>query len=216
MSIAAVALSAPFRTRSLVLVLAVILSGLVYFTFVASPPERERVTSLSAAESTGRDDLWAVAWQITRDHPLAGVGMDNFTAVAPEYLQRNLDVRRPDLFLRANSTEVHNTYLSVLAELGVVGLILFLGFLGAVLVVACRSARALARGPDLESDLLARALIVGAAGMLAAYFFFSAEFEKQLWLILGSLIALSTLAGENRRPAADAPSGDETPIRLNY
>jgi O-antigen ligase len=215
MSIVAVAVAAPFRTRALMLVLAVLLSGLAYFTLVASPSERDRVTSLSAAGSTGRDDLWNVALQMTRDHPLAGVGMGNFTTVAPEYLQQNLDVRRSDLFLRANATEVHNTYLSVLAELGVVGLILFLAFLGAVLRVALRSARRLARGHDLEADLLARALIVGAAGMLAAYFFFSAEFEKQLWLILGSLVALSTLAGQARRPVANEPDGGEPAVLLS-
>jgi hypothetical protein len=37
--------------------------------------------------------------------------------------------------------------------------------------------------------------------MLTAYFFFSAQFEKQLWLVLGSLVALSTLAGAARRAA---------------
>lgn len=207
MSVLAVVVAAPFRTRAMVLVSAILISGLAYFTLVASPSERLRVTTLSAAASTGRDDLWNVALQMTQDHPLGGVGMDNFTIVAPEYLQQNLDIHRSDLFLRANATEVHNTYLSVLAELGVVGLILFLVVLGTVLGVACRSARRLARGDDLEADLLARALIVGAAGMLVAYFFFSAEFEKQLWLIMGSLVALSTLAGAARRPDASDPDG---------
>ena len=215
MSVVAVAVATPFRTRAVVLILAVLCSGLAYFTIVASPSERERVTTFSAAGSTGRSDLWNVALQMTADHPVGGVGMDNFTTVAPEYLEQNLDIQRADLFLRPNATEAHNTYLSVLAELGVVGLILFLVFLGAVLGVAWRSARGLARTHDHEADILARALIVGAAGMLAAYFFFSAEFEKQLWLILGSLVALSTLSGEARRPVASEPDGGEPATLLS-
>ena len=215
MSIVAVAIATPFRARVLVLVLAVLVTGMAYFTIVASPTEEHRVTSFSAADSTGRADLWNVALQVTRDHPLAGIGMGNFTTVAPEYLQRNLDVRRSDLFLRENATEVHNTYLTVLAELGVVGLLLFLAFLGAVLGIALRSARTLASVRDVETDLLARSLIVGAAGMLAAYFFFSAEFEKQLWLILGSLVALSTLAREARRPVANEPEAGEPSLPLS-
>ena len=212
MSFVAVAVAAPFRTRALVLILAVLTVGLAYFTVVASPTQRERVTTLSAAGSTGRNDLWRVALRMTADHPVGGVGMDNFTSVAPEYLQQDLDVRRSDLFLRSNAAEVHNTYLSVLAELGIVGLTFFLALLGAVLGIACRAARRLARGPDRQADMLARALIVGAAGMLAAYFFFSAEFEKQLWLILGSLIALSTLSEEGRRPVASEPDGGERDV----
>ena len=37
------------------------------------------------SSGTGRTALWTVAWRITEDHPVAGVGLDNFIEQAPKY-----------------------------------------------------------------------------------------------------------------------------------
>jgi O-antigen ligase len=194
MCVAAVFYAGPARARSVALVLVIVAAGSIYFGTFASSSARQRVTSYSAADSTGRADLWNVAFQMALNHPVQGIGFGNFTVVAPSYLQRTVDIGRSDLFLRPGATQVHNTYLNVLAELGVVGLLLFMAFLAGVFAIALRATRALARAGDAEGELLGRGLVIGAVGMLTAYFFFSAQFEKQLWLVLGSLIALSTLA----------------------
>ena len=41
---------------------------------------------------------------------------------------------------------------------------------------------------------VARGLLVGLAGMLVASFFLSAEYEKQLWLLVGLCPALARMA----------------------
>ncbi len=194
-AMAAVALlfSGSLRPRAVALILVVGVGAVVYFGAIAPQAARERVTDYSSASSTGRADLWNVALEISGDHPILGVGADNFTDAAQGYLSRDLNVRRPDFFLD-RPQPVHNTYLSVLAELGAVGLTLVLVLLAGAIGVAVRSVRLLARVGDRESELLGRALVIGASGLLAAYFFFSAQFEKQLWLIVGALLALSSLA----------------------
>jgi hypothetical protein len=42
--------------------------------------------------------------------------------------------------------------------------------------------------------MLARGVVVGTLGMLAAFAFISAQYEKQLWLLLGLAASLSTIA----------------------
>jgi hypothetical protein len=49
-------------------------------------------------------------------------------------------------------------------------------------------------------------VVVGAVGVLGAYVFLSAQYEKQLWLLLGLLVALPAVAA--------AAEGDQTHERL--
>jgi O-antigen ligase len=87
---------------------------------------------------------------------------------------------------------VHNTYLQLLADLGLVGLGLFLAILALPLRLAGRALRRL----ELELNELefhVRGLLAGTIGMLIAYAFLSAEFEKPLWLVLGLLASVPAL-----------------------
>jgi O-antigen ligase len=92
----------------------------------------------------------------------------------------------------------HNTYLQMLAELGVVGLVMFAALVACGLVVAIKALR---RIPQQDSELawLVRATVVAAVGMFVAYFFFSAQYEKQLWLILGLLAVVPAITAPFRR-----------------
>jgi O-antigen ligase len=205
MAVAALLYSSRARAAALAVVLAVAVSAVAYYGGGASSSARARLTSYSGSTSTGRSDLWHIGLLMAANHPFQGVGVDNFQVVAPSYLTRDVDVTRSDLFLRSVATEVHNTYLDVLVGLGLVGLVLFLGVVTGALAVAHDAARRLARSRDRDSELLARGLVIGTVGMLTAYFFFSAQFEKQLWLILGALVALSTVAAAPGRSPGPAP-----------
>jgi len=80
-----------------------------------------------------RSELWHVAWDDYRDHPLLGAG--------PGTYEQYWNQHRP---LQHKVRDAHNLYLEVLAELGPVGLLLLLLALGAPLV-----AGVLARGHPL-------------------------------------------------------------------
>jgi O-antigen ligase len=201
MAFAAVAFSGSARGRAVRVLLGIGLCVGTYFAFFASTAARERASEFSGSESTGRLDLWHVSLRMFEAHPFHGVGLDNFTVLAPGYLASDIDIQRADLFLRRVATQVHNTYLTVLVELGLVGEFVFVALLAGVGVVGIRAVRVLARSADPDAELIGRGLLVGAAGMLAAYVFFSAQYEKQLWLILGAVLSLSTVASARARPS---------------
>jgi O-antigen ligase len=209
MCVAAIVFGGPARPRAAALAIVIAGVALLYFAILAPSSVRDRVTSISFAESTGRADLWTVAYEAAQDHPVQGVGIDNFVVVAPRYLERNVGIEHADVLLRGQ-TGVHNTYLNALTELGIIGLLIFLALLASIFGVAVRAVHALARARDVESELLARGLIAGVAGMLTAYFFFTAQFEKQLWLVLGALIAVSTLARAAYLRATQGREGEST------
>ncbi len=96
-----------------------------------------------------RSELWQVAWDDYRDHPLLGSG--------PGTYEQYWNQHRP---LQHKVRDAHNLYLEVLAELGPVGLLLLLLALGAPLV-----AGVLARGHPLAPLALAAyaAFLVHAA-----------------------------------------------------
>jgi O-antigen ligase len=89
---------------------------------------------------------------------------------------------------------VHNTYLHILAELGAVGLALFAGALVVAMCLGWRACRLAARAGDRSFETEVRGLLIGAVGMLVAFAFLTAQYEKQLWLVLGLLLVAHTLA----------------------
>src|SRR5262249_36284052 len=111
------------------------------------------------------------------------------------------------------SLVVHNTFLEILTELGVVGLILFLGAITGVFRCVKRAIVRLDRLGDASTSFLVRGLAAGAVGLLTAYFFGSAEYEKTLWLVLGLLVAApAALRSEEEQ---DVPTGLALPAAAN-
>ena len=210
MTVAAALFAGPVRRRVTMVLVSAAAIGLVVFVLTA-PAARLNVTSFGGQETTGRSDLWGLAAEMAGHHPIQGIGLDNFAVRSPAYLDGATDVERVDLVL--DGTQVHNTYLNVLAELGAVGLLLFLGVVGGALALAVGSFRTIAASGTRQDELLARGVVVGAIGMLAAYVFFSAQFEKQFWIVLGMLIALPGLVPVRRRSdqvVEAAPAGAKT------
>jgi O-antigen ligase len=194
------------RWRALVALLAVLigLAGVGYFTFFASEEAKERVTTISGG--TGREDIWTVGYRMFRDNPVTGVGVGNFEKSSVHYLLEPGEIKRAE-FIVDTPKVAHNTYLHVLAELGIVGFLLFMSIIGFALVCALRAARTFARKDDVRMELLARATLIGLIGLLSACFFISEMYSKQLWLLLGFCPAL--LAVARRQPPAV-----EDPVRI--
>jgi O-antigen ligase len=180
------------RTRVLAALLGFAGLAVMYFAFAAPADLRGHVADFTTGGGSGRTDLWAIARQVAADHPVLGVGIGNFEAVEAQYAsQANL----PSVDLVIDEPHVvHNTYLELLAELGVVGFTCFVALVAGAVVLGWRAVRSFARAGATDLELLARGLLVGLGGMLAASFFLSAEYEKQLWLLLGFAVALAGIA----------------------
>jgi len=193
-AVAAVVLGGPVRVHALAAGLTV--GCLAFGFYFVNPPTPGQFTE--GGES--RENLWTVALAVARDHPLLGVGAGNFPVVEPAYALRDLNLTRADLITRPEVA--HNTYLHVLADYGSVGLLLLLALIGAALAIGMQAARAFQREGNRELELLARGQVTASVAMLAAYFFQSGQFEKQLWLMLGFSVALRAVAIEPVATAA--------------
>jgi O-antigen ligase len=103
-----------------------------------------------------RIQLWQSAWNMFLDHPLLGVGPDNFL-----YAYRGRYIL-PAAWQEPNLSHPHNFFFDLFSRLGAAGLFAF------VLIVAgaMRTWRAAWRTADHD----ARALLIGCAGVWAAIF----------------------------------------------
>jgi O-antigen ligase len=200
------------RRRGVVvsLAFAAVIAAVVYFGALASVTARDRILELEGG--TGRTDIWTVGWRMVEDQPLRGVGAGNFPIASIHYLLEPGALLRDD-FIVDNPKVAHNTYLNVLAELGVVGLALFLAVIAFSLWCAARALGVASQAGDRQLDVLARAMIVVLVGLLAADFFGSRQYSKQLWLLLSlcpALLAISRAQLASRR-AEGAAAGEALP-----
>jgi len=189
---AAIILGGRARPRLVVGILLLLAIAGSYYVEYAPAKVKSRLSNVSAQGSSGRSDEWNIAIRMFGDHPILGVGLGNYQAIEPDYAARSIDLQFVNYVVQ-DRLVAHNTYLEIAAELGLIGLAAFLGILGFTLVRATGALAQLERaGSDLE--FYGRGLVIGMFGLLTAYTFFSAQYEKQLWLLLGLLAALSTLA----------------------
>jgi O-antigen ligase len=208
--VAAVFMAGRRRGVVLTLAFAAVIAGVVYFAAFASVEARDRILELEGG--TGRTDIWTVGWRMVEDQPLRGVGAGNFPIASIHYLLEPGALLRDD-FIVDNPKVAHNTYLNVLAELGVVGLALFLAVIAFSLWCAARALGFASRAGDRQLDVLARAMIVVLVGLLAADFFGSRQYSKQLWLLLSlcpALLAISRAELAARR-GSDAAAAEALP-----
>ncbi len=199
----AIAFAGRARPRMLALVFVLVAAGLGYY--LAYKPahvfEAGRRGGLSAT-SSGRIDEWAVALRVVEGHPLGGVGLGNYEVVEPSYATQTLNLNFVHYIVNFRQV-VHNTYLQMAAEVGFVGLFLFLAILVLPLRLAGRALARLDQGLG-ELEFHARGLAAGAIGMFAAYIFLTAEYEKQLWLVLGLLASVPALLRDDVAERDDA------------
>lgn len=151
---------------------------------LASRPER-LLSHLQPGQGTTffRLQLWQSALAMLRDHPLLGVGLDNFLYL---YQQRYI---APEALAEANLSHPHNLVLQFWLELGLLGLLAGLWLLGAGLRLA---RRAWYRSPDAG----ARALALGAFGCQVDFVvhglidnsYFLPDLALVFWLVLALLV----------------------------
>jgi O-antigen ligase len=176
-----------------------------YYLSVASPAARARITNISTSSSSGRNDIWTVGWRMVQARPLNGVGVGNFTNTTVHYLLQPGAL--PSSRYIVDVPEVaHNIYLQILAEIGAVGLFLFLCLVGGLLWCGVRAAQEFARSEDTMMEILTRAVVISIGGMLVTDFFISDQFNKILWIELALCPCLLAIARKWRRVPSLTPS----------
>jgi O-antigen ligase len=193
------------RAKAAIAALALALCTFAYYAVYAPQQIRERIENSTQGQverEEGRVTIWTVGWRMVEDQPVRGVGIGNFEEQSPRYVLEPGALPRSDRVIDGPAV-AHNTYLGVLAELGVIGAALFLAVIGFSVGTAGAAARRFAASGDWRMESLARGLVVALAGVLAADFFISAEVSKVTWLLLALGPALLAVAREERGPSAN-------------
>jgi O-antigen ligase len=171
-------------TFALPVIIAVVVTGVLIPATVWH--RLEGITKLTSSQTIDEADpegsaaqrleIEKVAWRIFKDHPLKGVGIGNYDQANDRY--------SPELGKR----DAHNTYMNLAAELGLPGLLLWLGLVGSVLLQVKRFRRSFAAdaGP-IQIVWIYRAVV----GFLVAGFFGTYSGITMFYLILGMLWAVA-------------------------
>jgi O-antigen ligase len=207
--VVAIVCGGAIRKRVALVAAAVIALGVGYYTYIASPAAVQRVSSFTAQGGAGRLDMWAVAGSVAADRPIFGAGAGNFPAVEAVYVTETRNL--PNAQFVVDKLVVHNTYLELVAELGPLGLLAFAFIVLAAIVATVRAIRIASAENDRELEYLARGTLVAIVGVLVAVFFFSGEYEKHLWFILGLGFAVLTVTRSARSVRLSA---QPTPARM--
>jgi putative inorganic carbon (hco3(-)) transporter len=196
-----------FRYIPLYQLLIVVLGLVLLLNFV--PAYKERVAtlgSIAGGAETGssvdqsvrsRSTEMKAAAQVFLDHPLVGVGPGSFPLYYQEYANRvGLDVheaaesgaRRGEEARR----ESHNIFLSIAADLGILGLASFLAILFVTFRRLNRSRKRWLRSHP-EAANLAASFLLGLAAYLTSGLFLTLAFERYFWLLLALAGSAATL-----------------------
>ncbi len=101
--------------------------------------------------------LWQAALAMIRDHPLTGIGLDNFLYRYPEYIL-------PEAWQEPHLSHPHNIILDYWTRLGLGGVMVLLWLVAAFFVLALRLYRHL---PDSNERAIILGLVASTTAMLA-------------------------------------------------
>jgi O-antigen ligase len=146
------------------------------------PTSGDRFDQFAAVSAVQRFEILKTGLHIAASHPVLGVGIGGYREANSRYA--------PQL----GRLDAHNTYVSLAAEIGFPGLLLWLGLVGSVLArVRGRRAHLVADDRTIQILWIERAVI----GFLVAGFFASSADLTMLYLFLGILWAASNMLGRD-------------------
>jgi O-antigen ligase len=186
-----------FRSRGakrLALLAAAVGAAVLLWAAYADLESRSESLFTTAEGGSGRANLWRAANTAWQQQPVRGIGYGAFPNVSNDLMRQTPGVDFSAYRLRQSGQVAHSAYLGSLAELGVIGLALFM----LVLVSAVTTLRAAARTALARSDAFvaaaAQALLVAMGGFLLISVFLSTETDRALWVLLGVALALARIA----------------------
>lgn len=138
-----------------------------------------------------------LAWA---DHPILGVGPGEF----PLYYRQYAEV--VGIRVKAVDRESHNLYLGMAAELGLIGITVFLIIIGLTLRDLARAAKAVRARDPMMADM-ATGFLLAIVAYLATGIFLHMSFIRYFWLMLALAAATALVA----KAIAKASGGDAVP-----
>jgi O-antigen ligase len=182
------ALRTPKRARALILLVLFLCS--IFFVMPGAVTQRfqSAVNWRHDPNTFSRLMLWKAGLSMWADHPIFGVGPENF----PYAFVSN--IKYTSMFPGGDAKWVaHSLYVQTLAELGLIGFLPFLALIFVFLRLNARTRKeALARNPDGRGSLeycVAAGLDLAMVGYLTSGAFLAVLYYPHLWILLGLSVA---------------------------
>ena len=191
----------------------IVVAVLQLVVFAKTPGEEFTALQRLAAVSTAEDNTkvrllyWGAGLEMFRSHPFAGVGANNyevaFSAARQQFAETHPDSPLLGMNEQLLTQYAHNEYVQILAELGVVGILIF----GAFCLLLARTVwRAIRYSPNPLLALGAGAgLLAFAISSTASAFSFRWFGSGLMCFFAGALVShLATLSSPKRQTASHA------------
>jgi O-antigen ligase len=176
-------------------------AGLAAIPLLARVPRFASLLDFSSGTSFFRVRLWISAWRMFLDHPLLGVGPDNFLS---QYRSRYI---LPEAWQEPNLSHPHNLPLDLLSRLGVLGFAAGLWLVLSFWRIAFSAYRRLAQRVPGDASAVANrrsllALTVGLMGLVTAMLahglvdhgLFLVDLSFAFFLVLAAIQHISRMA----------------------
>jgi O-antigen ligase len=192
----------------------------------ASADWRERMTTMTSSERMNEDESIVSRFQVAEyafrafgSNPVLGVGFEGFSDWAVEkrrYLRHADPASSRSSNLIYSGQAIHNAYLHVMAEMGLLGLVPFLAILILTWNQYSRAFRLAGRSrtdPEMAAlYLYAIFLQLAFLGMLVASLFLSSLDYKSLWFVIGLSAVVLELASRRAAELRASAALQEAPL----
>jgi putative inorganic carbon (hco3(-)) transporter len=174
--------------------------GLVFASDAFDLPLQHK-RNIGASNIAAREAYWAAAIQMGLDHPLTGVGPGRFPAEAGAYDPNEPTVPERGPVLRDSYPVVHNSYLDVFAEIGVLALLAFVAFLGSTWRLLSDVYRRAQASANAQIARFVTAMQCGLVIAVVSGTFLSIQLSTPFW-IFGAMASSVALLGLSTQPRA--------------
>ena len=193
----------PPRPQYLIIMIAL---GIAVFSFVPAsysdriltlqgllPDQSGRIDIRTDNSIQGRASQNLTAWSIFKQHPIVGIGLDNFEVRYPEFS------KEIGLAPSASNKSLHNLYFEVATESGILGLSVFLLLIGLSIRYLLNARSEFLAIPGFqEYSHLATGLLIGFTGYLVAALFIHAAFPRYFYLLIGIAFSMPAVVEHAR------------------
>lgn len=180
------------KQRVLLALLALVEIAIV--RFVGSGFSERAVSVVTAADrGAGRIDVWVAVLRVIATYPIQGVGLSNFPVVFFDYYSQPAGLQR---VVTAAKTP-HSIYLGMLAELGIIGFLVFAGIIGTSVVSAIRARfDSYHKAKDRYLRFASEVWLLSLVGFLVEGLFQDLFYRKWFWLGLGLVEVVRRLSSQ--------------------
>jgi O-antigen ligase len=184
------------RGRKALAIGLILLAGTAFVVRYSADVAPRLLSIVGGSEQTdagsGRLGIWPAAWNEFTEHPWTGIGFGAFVEVSVERILDTPISQDFELFA-TEPKEVHNAYLGTLTELGLPGLVLFMGLFISTVVSLLRTAKRAHAAAEPYVASVAMAIVVGLAGWAIGSVFAESETARPRWIMIGICLALPKL-----------------------